>query len=249
MPDPPSRAEQLHDEHRRKVWEDLKSGSENFDKYLLTFSSGALGLSLTFIKDVVPLERAVWVPSLIASWVAFLLCILVTLISFRISIRALEKMVPYLNQFYLDGDVNAFNKHLESLWTRAVEWCANLGILFFVLGLIFTMMFVGANIRRVKRMSDETTQKIVTGDLGKAIKPVPMTPLNEGITSFDGLNSPDAGKLRSLPILPMTPINEQRIASPSTSDRFDEGMKPPAMTPVRPPAPTPQPSQPQSPKK
>src|SRR2546428_3671886 len=97
-----TRAEELHDEHRRKVWEDLRSGSENFDKYLLTFSSGALGLSITFIKGVVPLEKAVWIPSLIASWIAFLLCILVTLISFRISIRALEKMVPHLNQFYLD---------------------------------------------------------------------------------------------------------------------------------------------------
>ena len=36
-----TRAEELHDEYRKKVWEDAKSGTENFDKYLLTFSSGA----------------------------------------------------------------------------------------------------------------------------------------------------------------------------------------------------------------
>jgi hypothetical protein len=141
-----TRAEQLHDEYRRKIWEDKKSGTENFDKYMLTFSSGALGLSLAFIKDVAPVGKAIWLPSLIVSWVSFVLCILITLVSFRISIRALERMEPCINAFYLNNDEDAFNKHLEDVWTRAVDWCAYLGIFFFVLGLIFTMMFVGVNI-------------------------------------------------------------------------------------------------------
>ncbi len=119
-----TRPEELHDEYRKKVWEDTKSGTENFDKYLLTFSSGALGLSLAFIKDVAPIGRAVWIPSLLASWVAFLLCILVTLVSFRISILALEGMVPYLDEFYLRNNAEAFDKHRESRLTKAVEWCA-----------------------------------------------------------------------------------------------------------------------------
>ena len=51
-----TRSEELYDVHRDKAWEDIKSGNENFDKYMLTFSSGALGLSLAFIKDVVPAE-------------------------------------------------------------------------------------------------------------------------------------------------------------------------------------------------
>ena len=57
-----TRAEELHDEYRKKVWEDTKSGTENLDKYLLTFSSGALGLSLAFIKDVAPIGQAVCIP-------------------------------------------------------------------------------------------------------------------------------------------------------------------------------------------
>ncbi|MGB9103724.1 MAG: hypothetical protein WCC59_03105 [Terriglobales bacterium] len=61
-----SRAERLYDEYRRKVFDDIKSGSENFDRSLLTLSSGALGLSLAFIKDIVRLEKAVWMPLLFA---------------------------------------------------------------------------------------------------------------------------------------------------------------------------------------
>jgi hypothetical protein len=217
-----TRPEELHDEYRKKVWEDTKSGSENFDKYLLTFSSGALGLSLSFIKDVVPLKEAIWIPWLIASWVAFLLCILVTLFSFRVSIRALEKMVPHLNEFYLEGKVDAFNKHLEDRWTKAVDWCAYGGIILFVLGLIFTMMFVGANIREAKQMSENDNRP----------KPIRVDRMDFGFKP-----------------VAMTPTNEKQMAQPAGKDSFDEGCKPPAMTPAQPPAPAPQPLQPQTPKK
>jgi hypothetical protein len=204
-----TRAEELHDEYRQKVWEDTKSGTENFDKYLLTFSSGALGLSLTFIKDVAPIGQAVWIPSLFVSWVAFLLCILVTLISFRISILALEGMLPHLNEFYLNSNAEAFDKHRESWLTKAVEWLAWAGIILFICGVFFTMMFVYANIREANRMNAKENSKTT-------------------LIRAERMNF--AGK-----------------------DRFDEGCKPPVMTPAtaQPPAPppTPQPSQPQTPKK
>ncbi|MGO9404002.1 MAG: hypothetical protein ACLPVW_11095 [Terriglobales bacterium] len=218
-----TRPEELHDEYRKKVWEDTKSGTENFDKYLLTFSSGALGLSLAFIKDVAPIGRAVWIPSLLASWVAFLLCILVTLVSFRISILALEGMVPYLDEFYLRNNAEAFDKHRESRLTKAVEWCAWAGIILFVCGVFFTMMFVYANIREAKLMSEKENPP----------KPIRVEAMDFGCKP-----------------VAMTPTNEKPMARPAGSDSIEKGAKPPAMTPVRPPVPTPQPSQPtHSPKK
>jgi hypothetical protein len=220
-----TRAEELHDEYRQKVWEDTKSGTENFDKYLLTFSSGALGLSLAFIKDVAPIGHAVWIPSLFASWLAFLLCILVTLISFRISILALEAMVPHLNDFYLNSNAEAFDKHRQNWLTKAVEWCAWAGIILFVCGVFFTMMFVYGNIREAKRMSEKEN----------SIK----TPIRVEAMDF-GCKAPA-----------MTPTKEtpKQMAQPAAKDRFDEGCKPPVMTPARPPVTPPQPSQPQTPKK
>lgn len=146
MPDP--RAIELHDEYRRKIWADIKSGSENFDKYLLTFSAGALGLSLSFFKDVVPLEKATCIPALLCSWVCFIACILVTLISFRISIKSQGVLFSCLNEYYLEGKEGAFDKHLKSWSVKAVEICAWAGIAFFVAGLTCTMIFVTANVAR-----------------------------------------------------------------------------------------------------
>ena len=213
-----TRAEELHDEYRRKVWDDTKSGTENFDKYMLTFSSGALGLSLSFIKDVVPIGKTIWIPALVTSWIMFVLCILTTLVSFRISIRALEKMVPSLDAFYLNADAGAFNKHLESFWTKAVDWCAYLGIFFFVVGLAFTMMFVGANIGEAKRMSkDEAGQKVITGDCGKGLKPGSMTPLEEGHRPPAMTPTRDVGA--GVKPVPMTPAPGQERSQPAPASK------------------------------
>src|SRR5437667_6147582 len=220
-----TRAEELYDQHRDKAWEDIKSGTENFDKYMLTFSSGALGLSLAFIKDAFPLKGAVWIASLIGSWVAFVLCIVVTLLSFRFSIRALENTITALGEYYLRGDESAFNRHLKSFCSRAVDWCTVGQIIFFALGVIFTMTFVVANVRE-ERVSKQ--EKVVTGDLGKAIKPAAMTPLTEGFkpTAMTPVVSGNEG--RGIQSVPMTPSDT------------GAGHKPAPMSP----APTQGPSQP-----
>jgi hypothetical protein len=203
------RSKELYDEHRRKVWEDVKSGTENFDRYMLTLSAGALGLSLAFIKDIVPLGMAIWIPSLVASWIAFILCILITLVSFRISILALEKMVPHLDEYYLKGNPAAFNRHMKSLWTKASDWCAYAALICFVSGLVFTMMFVGFNIGEVKRMSkQETATKVMQSSEQKGIKPVTMTPLMPANVSTDTLG---------IKPVAMTPITPAQISNPNAS--------------------------------
>jgi hypothetical protein len=78
-------------------------------------------------------------------------------------------------------------------------------------------------------MSNEQAGKIVTGDLGKALKPVAMTPVAVRIQTNDGI-SPVA----------MTPVVRGE----------DRGAKTVPMTPVQPAQPAQQPTPPaQSPKK
>jgi hypothetical protein len=78
-------------------------------------------------------------------------------------------------------------------------------------------------------MRNEHAEKIVTGDLGKAIKPVAMTPVAVRIQTNDGI-SPVA----------MTPVVRGE----------DRGAKTVPMTPVQPANPAPAPTTPvQTPKK
>jgi hypothetical protein len=79
---------QFFNDHKRQVWSDMQAGSDEFDRGLLTLSSGALALSLAFIKDVVPLGRAIHLPVLFASWVSF-------------------------RRWYIDGDCGAIQERHE----------------------------------------------------------------------------------------------------------------------------------------
>ena len=76
--------------HREQAWQDRQASSDEFDKNLLTFSSGALGLSLAFIKDIVPLDHATHLSYLHISWVCFVCCIIATIFSYPLSIAALN---------------------------------------------------------------------------------------------------------------------------------------------------------------
>ncbi len=40
----------LYDEHRRHAWDQINDSTDNFDRNLLTLSSGALALSIAFLK-------------------------------------------------------------------------------------------------------------------------------------------------------------------------------------------------------
>jgi hypothetical protein len=106
-------------------------------------------------------------------------------------------------------------------------------IVFFALGVILTMAFVVANVREERMNKDAPVQKMVTGDLGKAVKPPAMTPLIEG-------NKPQAmtpimtgtenAGIQSLPVTPtgvgggpkpapMTPAPSQGPAKPAPGNR------------------------------
>jgi hypothetical protein len=124
----------------RQVWDDRQSSADSFDKSMMTLSSGALGVSLAFIKDIVPLERALWLNLLRVSWLAFAICIVITVLSFRASTIALKKHEDLLRKAYAQRKV----PEPEDYWLLKV--CTRGAILFFLVGLACTMLFVEKNV-------------------------------------------------------------------------------------------------------
>jgi hypothetical protein len=138
---------ELYHEHRKQAWQDIQTSTDQFDRSLLTLSSGALALSLAFIKDLVPLKSAVGIWWLYSSWISFVLCMIVTLFSFPLSVKALKINLDYVRKYYIEKKEEYFDK--QSPWSKAVSWCSILGGTFFLLGIICTMVFVYENIRRI----------------------------------------------------------------------------------------------------
>lgn len=138
---------ELYSDHRKQAWDDIQSSTDSFDRSLLTLSGGALGASLAFIKDIVPLKEAVFLRFLYASWVSFGACILLTVFSFRLSIKAQEKHLEYLPKYYEEGCREYAKK--KSGYSKTLTVFTWLASALFLVGLVGTVLFCIENIARI----------------------------------------------------------------------------------------------------
>jgi hypothetical protein len=146
---------ELFNEHKRQVWADMQSGSDNYDQSLLTLSSGALALSLAFIKDVVPLKDAHNVWMLFASWFAFAACILSVIASYKLSVKVQESAIEEARKAYFGDDANDSGSDVEQKKyerrKHALDFCNNFSGGSFIIGFLLTILFAIINVEQVVR--------------------------------------------------------------------------------------------------
>lgn len=131
-------------DYQKQLWAGRQASFAEFDRALLSLSSGALALSLTFIKDVVPVSQAFGLPLLFGSWVLFLASIVCTLYSFIMSRKAYDLQLELAHDYYLEKNNAAFDK--ENSYGRMTDRLNKSAGLFFVLALLATLLFVGPNL-------------------------------------------------------------------------------------------------------
>jgi hypothetical protein len=121
------------------VQADQKS-QEDFDKTLLTLSSGGLGLSLFFLKDIVGgkvIERSCY---LLSGWAFLAISLGLVLLGFFLSRRALRKSIDQIDR----GTI--YIERPGGMWTIVVEWLNVLGGVFFLAGIGCIIWFAVGNI-------------------------------------------------------------------------------------------------------
>jgi hypothetical protein len=102
-------AEKKYAEFRAEVYKRELSNAENFDKAILTYASGALAVSLAFLKDFVPIHKAAAVWLLYGSWAMFVCCIVSTVASYLFSQAGIKRQLGHARRYYVDGDKAALN--------------------------------------------------------------------------------------------------------------------------------------------
>lgn len=136
--------EELYAETRKDLLTRQLSNSEKFDGAILTLSTAAIGVSLAFVRDIVPLQDAECMAWLMASWWLFCCAIVSTLFSFVASQLGIRKQLAHAEKYYLEEQDEYLNK--RNLPARATEWLNYLSGLLFVAALASTIMFVTANL-------------------------------------------------------------------------------------------------------
>lgn len=140
--------EKLYAETRRDLLSRQLSNSEKFDGAVLTLSTGALGLSLTFLRDMVSIEKVQQLSLLIWSWRFFGGAIILTILSFMFSQWGINKQLQYAEEYYL----NRKDEYLKKVnpcakVTNCLNICSGIS---FILAIIFTVCFVSANVKNLR---------------------------------------------------------------------------------------------------
>ncbi|MGB7356018.1 MAG: hypothetical protein WBD06_20085, partial [Acidobacteriaceae bacterium] len=144
---------------RNDAFDTLNRDQSEYDKQLLALSAGFLGVSLAFVKDVVPLKVAVHLR--VFDWALFLLfgCICFVLGTFQYGVHSQLSLAEYWRLMgescdAKDEEKTAIAKDLETRWIRlkhkhdvvkVLNWIA--GVLFGV-GVALLVLFVITNIHR-----------------------------------------------------------------------------------------------------
>ena len=177
------------DEQRRKLYESqsLKyqdgahAAIQEFDRAILTLSAGTLGVSLAFIKDIVPLSQAIHLLLLFGSWAFLGASILLTLVSFVASQKAFKHSQKIAYQYYMEQKYEILEcRHVPALVTRYLTYAAG-GC--FLVALVMTLVFATANVNNLSAILKTTKSKSgvpmsnmslpnnTGGDVNKGVEP------------------------------------------------------------------------------
>lgn len=128
----------------------VAKNEEEYDKQLLTLSSGFLLLSLAFVRDIVHTDRAVYCGLLYGSFISLAVCVLLVLASYQVSNLGQYKARNYWREQKGEDRTRPFPYVYAT-----IIWVFNIaaGTVFFI-GIILCTTFVIINIHREIGMSE-----------------------------------------------------------------------------------------------
>jgi hypothetical protein len=172
---------QIYTDERKLLIATEQDQAKTFDKYILTLSSGALGLSLAFIKIIKSINPGseFW---LVAAWVLFSLSTLSTLISFLTSQIACRKQVDILEASFFPEDKK--KETSESNHYSTATGILNItSITLLILGVSVFIIFATQNIKTIDTTEDYMSNKFSTENVTNGMKPPqsPKIPMEKGV--------------------------------------------------------------------
>lgn len=128
-------SERSHNDIYKSYVEDLliarRESFGQFDKAVLTLSSGALALSLTSLQWMLDRKIGIAFTPLVYSWIFLTIAIVTTLFSFRLVPKAIDAEMIRAENFYLKRDEDAYKRKGYDF----VTWVNRCSLISFIIGI------------------------------------------------------------------------------------------------------------------
>lgn len=135
-------------EYRELLQKMENEAQDQYDKTVLYLSTGALGISFTFLKDIISVENAVAIGWLVTAWISWAISVSAILWSFFSSRIALRNAIKAIDE----------DKKPDSKADKFTTILNFLSGIFFILGLICIIVFVKTNLEENKMSKPTYTQ-------------------------------------------------------------------------------------------
>lgn len=136
---------------------------EGFDKTLITLSGGALGLTVTFVKDVVGPGQIVCASWLLAAWVLWSVSLTSILAAYYFGQLAYRRAIEQFDaRLQSDSDETVDKEKFGGVYTDVVNALNKIGATAFVLGLAAIIVFTFMNLESRNERSETTTATAAT---------------------------------------------------------------------------------------
>ena len=165
------------DECKKEIdgtFETISKDQAEYDKQLLTLSSGILALSLAFIKDVVPLKDAELLWLLYLAYAVLGLCILLVLFSYQYSIAGQLKAIEYWEEKKKGNKPSFPYAHADR-----VKWINRISGILFGIGISLLIFFTVLNIHNEAKTMSNDRQRVIDGTYVVGDGAFIKTPANE----------------------------------------------------------------------
>lgn len=131
-------------DNRKEYVDGATESLRSFDKVLLTLSSGALALSITFLQQLAPAKKMMAL--FITAEIAFCITLFFNLLSFITSHQAFQKELANLEREYLHfRDGKTVQQSIQNRWATTTGWLNIISFTTFFLGIVFFIWFVIGN--------------------------------------------------------------------------------------------------------
>ena len=120
----------------------LREMQSEYDKAVMTLAGGGLGLSMTFLKDIIGNHPPLHIWSIIIAWICWASSLTVMLMGFLFSKNAFSRAISQVDQ-------HTIYYQAPGGWHDKITGLLNpLGGILFVLGLILFGFFVISNLQK-----------------------------------------------------------------------------------------------------
>ncbi len=133
--------------YKNELFKRELSNTENYDKSILTLSSAGLAVSFTYLKFFIPvISEAKYLFLVKFSWGLFLISIILSLIAYQISNRAIARQVVIAENYYIHRNDSALDE--SNRWAKTNSWLNIFVGLFFIAAITTFVVFAIQNLNK-----------------------------------------------------------------------------------------------------